>query len=163
MATRLRSPDARSVVALLATRGRFDLLALRALPSILAQSRLPDRILVVVDQPPSELSDEALAEQARRLRAICRGRVRLTVMRNRRTPTRASGAWNTGLDQLHRDIRQPDLGFVAVLPFFIGLVTDVRSLTISSTGFLIVVSVVLDTMKQLEAQLLMRNYEGFIR
>lgn len=115
MATRLRSPDARSVVALLATRGRFDLLALRALPSILAQSRLPDRILVVVDQSPSELPDEALAEQARRLRALCRGRVRLTVMRNRRTPARASGAWNTGLDQLHRDIRQPDLVFVAVL------------------------------------------------
>jgi len=55
------------------------------------------------------------------------------------------------------------LGFVAVLPYFIGLVTDVQSLTISSTGFLIVVAVVLDTMKQLEAQLLMRNYEGFIR
>lgn len=55
------------------------------------------------------------------------------------------------------------LGFVAVLPFFIGLVTDVRALTISTTGFLIVVAVVLDTMKQLEAQLLMRNYEGFIR
>ncbi len=55
------------------------------------------------------------------------------------------------------------LGFVAVIPFFIGLVTDVRALTISSTGFLIVVAVVLDTMKQLEAQLLMRNYEGFIR
>jgi preprotein translocase subunit SecY len=55
------------------------------------------------------------------------------------------------------------LGFVAILPFFIGLATDVRSLTISTTGFLIVVAVVLDTMKQLEAQLLMRNYEGFIR
>ena len=112
---KLRSPDARSVVALLATRGRPDLLALRALPSILAQSRLPDRILVVVDQPLSELPDDALAEQARQLRALCRGRVRLTVMRNRRTPTRASGAWNSGLDQLHRDHRQPDLVFVAVL------------------------------------------------
>lgn len=55
------------------------------------------------------------------------------------------------------------LGFVAVIPFFVGLVSDVRALTISSTGFLIVVAVVLDTMKQLEAQLLMRNYEGFIR
>ena len=55
------------------------------------------------------------------------------------------------------------LGFVAIIPFFVGLVTDVRALTISSTGFLIVVAVVLDTMKQLEAQLLMRNYEGFIR
>ncbi|MBK6563481.1 MAG: preprotein translocase subunit SecY [Dehalococcoidia bacterium] len=55
------------------------------------------------------------------------------------------------------------LGFVAILPFFIGLLTDVRALTVSTTGFLIVVAVVLDTMKQLEAQLLMRNYEGFIR
>jgi broad specificity phosphatase PhoE/glycosyltransferase involved in cell wall biosynthesis len=110
-----RFAGVRSIVALLATRGRFDLLALRAIPSILAQSRLPDRILVVVDQSPSELPDEALAEQTRRLRALCRGRVRLTVMRNRRTPARASGAWNTGLDQLHRDIRQPDLVFVAVL------------------------------------------------
>jgi preprotein translocase subunit SecY len=55
------------------------------------------------------------------------------------------------------------LGFVAIIPFFIGLVSDVQALTISSTGFLIVVAVVLDTMKQLEAQLLMRNYEGFIR
>ncbi len=55
------------------------------------------------------------------------------------------------------------LGFVAVVPFFVGLLTDIRALTISSTGFLIVVAVVLDTMKQLEAQLLMRNYEGFIR
>lgn len=54
------------------------------------------------------------------------------------------------------------LGFVAVLPFFIGLVSNVQALTVSSTGFLIVVAVVLDTMKQLEAQLLMRNYEGFI-
>jgi len=55
------------------------------------------------------------------------------------------------------------LGFVAILPFFIGLLTNVKALTVSSTGFLIVVAVVLDTMKQLEAQLLMRNYEGFIR
>jgi len=55
------------------------------------------------------------------------------------------------------------LGFVAIMPFFVGLVSDVKTLTISSTGFLIVVAVVLDTMKQLEAQLLMRNYEGFIR
>ena len=55
------------------------------------------------------------------------------------------------------------LGGVAVAPFFIGFFTNVQALTISSTGFLIVVAVVLDTMKQLEAQLLMRNYEGFIR
>jgi preprotein translocase subunit SecY len=35
-------------------------------------------------------------------------------------------------------------------------------LTISSTTVLIVVGVALDTMRQLEAQLIMRNYRGFI-
>ncbi len=67
------------------------------------------------------------------------------------------------------------LGFIAILPYLVGLVasgfgagTAVRSggyssLIISSTGLLIVVGVVLDTMKQIEAQLMMRNYEGFIR
>ncbi len=61
------------------------------------------------------------------------------------------------------------LGFVAILPWLINLVPGVsqsgaqtQSLLITSTGLLIVVGVVLDTMKQLEAQLLMRNYEGFI-
>jgi len=39
----------------------------------------------------------------------------------------------------------------------------VQSLTISSTGLIIIVGVVLDTMRQLEAQLLMRDYGGFIR
>jgi preprotein translocase subunit SecY len=55
------------------------------------------------------------------------------------------------------------LGIVAVLPYLVTSWFDTTSLTISSTGLLIVVGVVIDTMKQLEAQLLMRNYEGFIR
>ncbi len=55
------------------------------------------------------------------------------------------------------------LGVVAVIPYLATAWFNVGSLTISSTGLLIVVGVVLDTMKQLEAQLLMRNYEGFIR
>lgn len=42
MDTRLRSPDARTVVALLATRGRFDLLARRALPSMRDAGQPPD-------------------------------------------------------------------------------------------------------------------------
>jgi preprotein translocase subunit SecY len=54
------------------------------------------------------------------------------------------------------------LGLVAVLPF-LGQYIFGQTLTLSSTGLLIVVGVVLDTMKQLEAQLLMRNYEGFIK
>jgi preprotein translocase subunit SecY len=55
------------------------------------------------------------------------------------------------------------LGAIAVMPYFATIITDVQALTISGTGLLIVVGVVLDTMKQLEAQLLMRNYSGFIR
>ena len=63
------------------------------------------------------------------------------------------------------------LGFVAVLPWLVHLLfglggasrASTSTLLISSTGLLIVVGVVLDTMKQLEAQLLMRHYEGFIR
>jgi len=55
------------------------------------------------------------------------------------------------------------LGFVAVLPFGITQITDIRALTISSVSLLIMVGVALDTMRQLEAQLLMRNYEGFLR
>ena len=55
------------------------------------------------------------------------------------------------------------LGIVAVAPFFLQQFTSVQALTLSSTGLLIVVGVVLDTIKQLEAQLLMRNYRGFIK
>ena len=58
------------------------------------------------------------------------------------------------------------LGIVAVLPWFAAALTNLppnQSLIIRSTGLLIVVGVVLDTIKQLEAQLLMRHYEGFIR
>jgi len=55
------------------------------------------------------------------------------------------------------------LGTVAILPFFTQLLTGTQAMILSSTGLLIVVGVVLDTMKQLEAQLLMRHYEGFIK
>jgi preprotein translocase subunit SecY len=55
------------------------------------------------------------------------------------------------------------LGVVAVLPFLLKPVTGTTNLIFSSTGILIVVGVVLDTMRQLEAQLLMRHYEGFIK
>lgn len=61
------------------------------------------------------------------------------------------------------------LGGVAILPWIVNIIPGVsqsgsqtQALLITSTGLLIVVGVVLDTMKQLEAQLLMRNYEGFI-
>ena len=45
----------------------------------------------------------------------------------------------------------------------IPLIPNATNFSILSTGLLIVVGVVLDTMRQLEAQLLMRHYEGFIK
>jgi preprotein translocase subunit SecY len=54
------------------------------------------------------------------------------------------------------------LGIVAILPYLVKLATGFQTLTISSTAVLIVVGVALDTMRQLEAQLIMRNYRGFI-
>ena len=66
-------------------------------------------------------------------------------------------------EYLNRVLVRITWGFVAIIPFFVTQVTDVRALTISSTSLLIMVGVALDTMRQLEAQLLMRNYEGFIR
>lgn len=54
------------------------------------------------------------------------------------------------------------LGVIAILPSIIRQLTGIQTLTIGGTSILIVVSVVLETVKQLEAQLVMRNYEGFL-
>ncbi len=51
------------------------------------------------------------------------------------------------------------LGLIAVLPLVMRAVTGITALTIGGTGLLIVVSVVLETVKQIEAQLVMREYE----
>ncbi len=58
------------------------------------------------------------------------------------------------------------LGGIAVLPFFLttfNLIPNAMNMSILSTGMLIVVGVVLDTIRQLEAQLTMRHYEGFLK
>jgi len=55
------------------------------------------------------------------------------------------------------------LGTVAILPRLVSGITETNTMLITSAGLLIVVGVVLDTMRQLEAQLLMRRYEGFLR
>jgi len=54
------------------------------------------------------------------------------------------------------------LALVAIMPFIGRELTGV-DLQLSSMGLLIVVGVALDTMKQMEAQLVMRRYEGFIK
>jgi len=54
------------------------------------------------------------------------------------------------------------LGIIAILPSLAMAITDVATLTIGGAGILIVVSVVLETMRQLESMLVMRDYEGFL-
>ncbi|MEK7487919.1 MAG: preprotein translocase subunit SecY [Patescibacteria group bacterium] len=53
------------------------------------------------------------------------------------------------------------LGVIAVLPFIIQYFTGTATLTIGGTALLIAVSVALDTMKQIDAQLVMHEYEKF--
>lgn len=55
------------------------------------------------------------------------------------------------------------LGAIAILPTIARYFTNIQSLALGGTGILIVVSVVLETIKAIEAQLVMRNYEGFAK
>jgi preprotein translocase subunit SecY len=54
------------------------------------------------------------------------------------------------------------LGMIAVLPFITAGITGVANVALSSTALLIVVGVAVDTMRQLESQMMMRDYEGFL-
>lgn len=54
------------------------------------------------------------------------------------------------------------LGIIAVLPNMTQYFTKIQALSLGGTGLLIVVSVALETMKQLESQLTMREYEGIL-
>ncbi len=53
------------------------------------------------------------------------------------------------------------LGLIAILPFIVQQWTGTQSLTLGGTGMLIVVSVVIETIKQVEAQLTMHDYKGY--
>jgi len=55
------------------------------------------------------------------------------------------------------------LGCIAILPSFAQGITGTSTLLVGGTSVLIVVSVVLETVKALEAQLVMRNYDSFIK
>jgi len=52
------------------------------------------------------------------------------------------------------------LGLIAVLPNIVQGVTNVQTLTLGGTGLLIVVSVALELMRQLRAQLIMKRYDN---
>ncbi len=54
------------------------------------------------------------------------------------------------------------LGVIAVLPIFLNLGLNISNLSIGGTSILIVVGVALETVKELESQMLMRHYKGFL-
>ena len=53
------------------------------------------------------------------------------------------------------------LGLIAIMPHIVQGATGITTFTVGGTGILIVVSVVLETIRQVESQLVMRDYEGF--
>jgi preprotein translocase subunit SecY len=53
------------------------------------------------------------------------------------------------------------LGLVAVLPYIVQGFTQTQALTIGGTSILIVVSVVIEVIKQVQSQMVMRDYENF--
>lgn len=53
------------------------------------------------------------------------------------------------------------LGVIAILPNLVQRFTGVTTLIVGGTSLLIVVSVVIETVKQIESQLIVRDYEGF--
>lgn len=55
------------------------------------------------------------------------------------------------------------LGMIAILPAFVSKITGVTELVIGGTGILIIVSVILETFKMVEAQLMMKNYDRFVK
>ena len=53
------------------------------------------------------------------------------------------------------------LGLIAIFPTIARTFTNIQNLALGGTGILIVVSVVLETIKAIEAQLVMRNYDAY--
>jgi len=54
------------------------------------------------------------------------------------------------------------LAVIALLPLIYGRVSSMGSMSLSGTSIIILVGVALDTVKQLESQMMMRNYKGFL-
>lgn len=78
------------VVALVATKPRFDYLLSRSLPSIRSQVRKPDALIIVADNMPLTVREQ---QQVRE----CVDDVPVHFVCNKGTPG-AAGSWNTGID-----------------------------------------------------------------
>lgn len=53
------------------------------------------------------------------------------------------------------------LGIIAILPFVVQSVTNITTLALGGTGILIIVSVVVETMRQLDSQVKMHTYDNY--
>lgn len=54
------------------------------------------------------------------------------------------------------------LAFIALLPIVYGATTGMHNMSLGGTSVIILVGVALDTMKQMESQMMMRHYKGFL-
>ena len=54
------------------------------------------------------------------------------------------------------------LAFVAIIPVIYGALTGMSALSMGGTSLIIMVGVALETVKQMEAQMMMRHYKGFL-
>ena len=54
------------------------------------------------------------------------------------------------------------LGVIAIFPIFFAQITGVGNLALGGTSILIVVNVALETVRQLESQMMMRHHKGFL-
>jgi preprotein translocase subunit SecY len=55
------------------------------------------------------------------------------------------------------------LGLISIMPSFVVMAMKIPTLYFGGTSLLILVGVALDTLKQIQSQLLTRNYQGFMR
>lgn len=53
------------------------------------------------------------------------------------------------------------LGIIAILPFIVQAITQIKTIVLGGTGLLIMVSVILETSRAIEGQILMREYEKY--
>lgn len=54
------------------------------------------------------------------------------------------------------------LGFIAIFPIFFSRIPGLETLSMGGTSMLIVVNVALDTIRQLESQMIVRSHKGFL-
>ena len=54
------------------------------------------------------------------------------------------------------------LGIIAVLPVIVGAIFNIQGMQIGGTSLLIMEGVALESVRQIESQMVMRNYKGFL-